>query len=562
MRTDVPEHTAVGHALDPTLDRLSAGAVAWQALDAAARAAVLRRCLPCVRASAEEWVEAGCRAKGIDPASSLAGEEWLAGPMTTLRGFRLMADTLAGVDRPDRGTIVRPGPGGRSIVHVFPASLYDRALYLGLTGELWLKEGMPATRALAYRSAGGRPVGGVALVLGAGNVSSIGPLDVLSMLAVHGDVAVLKLNPVNDYLAPVFARAFRPLVDAGYLAIVTGPREVGGYLCEHPTVRRVHLTGSRQTYDAIMWGATAGEQQARRARGEPRLSKPVTAELGCVTPILVVPGEWSAGDLAFQAKQVAATVAHNASFNCVAGKVLVVARDWPQRQTFLDHVAEALASTSPRMAYYPGAHQRYAAFLDRYPAAQVVGASGPDVVPWTILPDVPPRAGEYALTAEAFCGVLAVTTIDGSDAPSFLAHAVPFANDVVEGTLSCMMLVHPATASAHRTALVRAEADLRYGSVAVNVWSGVVFGIGSTTWGAYPGHTPQDIGSGVGVVHNTSLFDHAEKSVVRAPFRMWPKPVWFADHRNLAAVGRRMTAFEAEPSWWQMPGIVAAAVRG
>jgi acyl-CoA reductase-like NAD-dependent aldehyde dehydrogenase len=375
-------------------------------------------------------------------------------------------------------------------------------------------------------------------------------------------VAALKLNPVNDYLAPVFARAFRPLVEAGYLAIVTGPPAIGGYLCEHPAVGRVHLTGARQTYDAIVWGATADEQQARRARGEPRLSKPVTAELGCVTPILVVPGVWSPGDLAFQARHVAASVAHNASFNCVAGKVLVVARDWPQRQAFLEHVAEALGGTPPRMAYYPGAHQRYAAFLDHYPAAQVVGATGLDVVPWTILPDVPPRAGEYALTEEAFCGVLAVTTLEGGDAPSFLAHAVPFANDVVEGTLSCMVLVDPASASAHGAALARAVADLRYGSVAVNVWSGVVFGIGSTTWGAYPGHTPRDIGSGVGVVHNTSLFDHAEKSVVRAPFRMWPKPVWFADHRNLAAVGRRMTAFEAEPSWGKIPGLLAAAVRG
>lgn len=549
-------------ALDQTLTHLTAGAAAWNSLDAAGRAAVIRACLPSVRAAAEDWVDAGCRAKGIDPASSLAGEEWLAGPMTTLRGFRLMADTLAGLSRPDAGTRVREGPDGRSIVRVFPASAYERVLYLGLTGEIWLQPGMPATCGAGYRSPAGRPTGGVALVLGAGNVSSIGPLDALTMLAVHGDVAILKLNPVNDYLAPVFARAFKPLVEAGYLAIVTGPPDVGRDLCEHPVVHRIHLTGSRRTYDTIVWGPTSDEQRARKAAREPRLSKPVTAELGCVTPILVVPGEWSAGDLAFQATQVAASVAHNASFNCVAGQVLVVARSWPQREAFLDHVARALAATAPRVAYYPGALQRYAAFLDRYPAARVVGASGPGVVPWTLLPDVSPRPGEYALTEEAFCGVLAVTTIDGHDAPSFLAQAVPLANDLIEGTLSCMLLVHPASASEHGNALARAVANLRYGSVAVNVWSGVVFGIGSTTWGAYPGHTPRDIGSGVGVVHNTCLFDHAEKSVVRGPFRMWPKPVWFADHRNLAAVGRRMTAFEAEPSWGQIPGILAAALRG
>ena len=32
---------------------------------------------------------------------------------------------------------------------------------------------------------------------------------------------------------------------------------------------------------------------------------------------------------------------------------------------------------------------------------------GDEVVPWTLIPDVPASAGEYALTEEAFCGVLA-----------------------------------------------------------------------------------------------------------------------------------------------------------
>ena len=200
--------------------------------------------------------------------------------------------------------------------------------------------------------------------------------------------------------------------------------------------------------------------------------------------------------------------------------------------------------------------------MDRYPKARAVGASGADIVPWTVIPDVAPERGEYALTEEAFCGVLAVTTLEARDVPSFLARAVAFANDCLEGTLSCMLLVHPATARQHVSALARAEADLKYGSIAVNVWSGVVFGIGSTTWGAYPGHTAADVGSGLGVVHNSYLFDHPEKSVVRAPFRMWPKPVWFANHRTLRDVGRRMTDFEADPTWRKLPGVFAAALRG
>ena len=53
---------------------------------------------------------------------------------------------------------------------------------------------------------------------------------------------------------------------------------------------------------------------------------------------------------------------------------------------------------------------------------------------------------------------------------------------------------------------------------AVSLRPGAIYGLVSPTWGAYPGHTPEDIQSGSGVVHNTWLFDHPEKSVVRAPF--------------------------------------------
>ena len=41
-----------------------------------------------------------------------------------------------------------------------------------------------------------------------------------------------------------------------------------------------------------------------------------------------------------------------------------------------------------------------------------------------------------------------------------------------------------------------------------NGWTGVNFGLGVTSWGAVPGHTRDDIVSGVGVVHNALLLDH------------------------------------------------------
>jgi hypothetical protein len=549
---------------DRLLARLVDRAAAWQALPPRGRALLLRRCNDAILAVAPEWVRQSCAAKGIDPDSPLAGEEWLAGPMTAIRGIRLMAETLERL--PDQVRVpVAARPDGRQIATVFPSGTFDRMLYLGLKGELWTQSGQPASRARAYRrepGAGAEPAAGCTLVLGAGNVSSIGPLDVLTMLVVENRVALLKMNPVNEYLEPIFAKAFAPVIDAGFMAIVRGGSEVGAALCHHPLVDRVHLTGSRQTYDSIVWGRDGEERERRRKANDPLLAKPMTAELGCVTPILVVPGPWSDDDLEFHARHVAGMVANNASFNCVAGKVLVLASRWPLREAFVARVAAALARTPARRAYYPGAFDRYAEFMRHYPGARVLGPEGEGVVPWTLIPDVPAARGELALSREAFCGVLATVEIDAAEPDEYLAKAVPFANDAVEGTLSCVLLVHPETRTVHKAACDRAVEGLRYGGIGVNVWSGVLFAIGVTSWGAYPGHTPADVGSGIGVVHNSLMFDFPEKSVIKAPFRMWPTPLWFADHRNLAEVGRHMTAFERQPAWGRLPGIFSAALRG
>jgi acyl-CoA reductase-like NAD-dependent aldehyde dehydrogenase len=284
-----------------------------------------------------------------------------------------------------------------------------------------------------------------------------------------------------------------------------------------------------------------------------------------VTPVLVVPGPWSAADLDFQARQVAGMVAHNASFNCTAAKVLVVAKGWLQRDAFLRRVEAALASAPPRKAYYPGATDRWRAFLDHYPKARVLGggtSDGQTVVPWTLIPDVAAEQGEYALSNEAFCGVLATVTLDAESPVDFLAKAVDFANERCWGTLSCTMLVHPSTREEHPREVDRAIAGLRYGAIGVNAWSSLAYALVSPTWGAFPGHLPEDIQSGSGVVHNAFLLDHPQKSVVFAPFRIRPKPVWFADHRNLLGVGRRLTAMEARPSIRRLAAVAVEGLRG
>ncbi|MEZ4237242.1 MAG: NAD-dependent aldehyde dehydrogenase, partial [Myxococcota bacterium] len=120
----------------------------------------------------------------------------------------------------------------------------------------------------------------------------------------------------------------------------------------------------------------------------------------------------------------------------------------------------------------------------------------------------------------------------------------------------------PKTEESLGEAFDRAIADLRYGGIAINCWSGLNYGLVNATWGAFPGHPRTDIQSGQGVVHNGLLLDHPQKSVVRVPFTMSPTPAWFTDHKNNVALGRAMTRFEAAPGWLKLPGVAMAAFKG
>lgn len=545
--------------VDAAVAKVAAKKDAWVEVDLSRRIGYLRACIQGVSEVAEAWVRDGCRRKGIAAGDVLAGEEWLAGPMTTMRNLRLLVDALEAGGRPALPAVTKR-PDGQEVVRVFPADLKDKLMFTGLTAEVWIERGKTASQGRIYRQKGGK--GKVALVLGAGNVSSIPPMDLLYKLFVENEVVVLKMNPVNADAGPHIEKAFKSLIDDGFLAVVYGGAEVGGHLATHEQIDTLHVTGSDRTYDAIVWGSDPEEQKRRKAAKDPINKRPFTAELGCVTPVLVVPGKWTDDELAYHARQVAGMVAQNASFNCNAAKVLVTAEGWPQREKFLSAVEAALRNTASRKAYYPGAQARYDGFLANYPNAKPLGERTKEIVPWTIIPNVSTDPKEYALTNEAFCGVLAEVALPANSADGFLRAATTFANETCWGTLSCALLIDPRTEASHKDELEATIAALRYGGIGINVWPGLIYGLVVTTWGAFPGHPQEDIQSGAGVVHNSYLLDYPEKSVVRAPFTMKPTPAWFADNKNLEQLGSRLTDFEKDAGWLGLVKVAVAAFKG
>ena len=545
--------------LDAVVDRLAKAKDSWVRVDIPRRIALLRECLSGVSKVAADWVRDMCAVKGFSPEENLAGEEWLVGPATTARNIRLLIRSLDAGGQP-KPTSLTTRPNGQQVARVVPLETTEKLLFTGMTADVWIEPGKPASQGRIYREMPGK--GAVSLVLGAGNVSSIPPMDVLYKLFVENEVCVLKMNPVNAVVGPHLARAFKPLVDANFLAIVYGGAEVGSHLANHPQIDTLHVTGSDRTYDAIVWGSDPAEQKRRKAANDPINKRPFTAELGCVTPVMVVPGDWNEADLDFQARHVASMVTQNASFNCNAAKVLITARGWNLKARFLERVHKALASADARKAYYPGAESRYRGFVEKYPAAKPLGQTGPGVVPWTVIPDVPAQRGEYALTNEAFCGVLAEVELDANTPDAFLEAAVRFANDDCWGTLSCMLIIDEASQRRYAAALDRAVEQLRYGGIAINAFAGMLYALCTPTWGAYPGHPPTDIQSGAGVVHNTLLFDHPQKTVLRAPFRMRPTPAYFYDHKNLRGLGQALLKQETDPGLSTMLALAISGLKG
>jgi acyl-CoA reductase-like NAD-dependent aldehyde dehydrogenase len=553
---------ATPHAeLDAVVEKVSNAKQRWVQTGIAQRIALLRECLPLVAQVATDWVRDMAVVKGFSPVDNIAGEEWIVGPATTARNVRLLIRALEAGGQPKPASITTR-PSGQAVARVLPIEASEKLMFTGFTADIWIEPGKPPSQGRIYREANGAGEGAVSLVLGAGNVSSIPPMDALYKLFVENEVVVLKMNPVNAAVGPHLARAFKPLIDPGFLAIVYGGADVGGYLSNHKLIDTLHVTGSDRTYDAIVWGSSADEQRRRKAENRPLNTRPFSAELGCVTPVIVVPGDWNEADLDFQARQVASMVTQNASFNCNAGKVVITARGWNLRERFLERLHKALSGADARKAYYPGAESRYRAFLEHYPNAKPLGAAGADVVPWTVIPDVPAKHGEYALTTEAFCGVIAEVALEPSAPEEFLAAAVRFANEDCWGTLSCNLIIDEASQKRHARALDRAVEELRYGAIAINAFSGMLYALCTTTWGAFPGHPSTDIQSGSGVVHNALLFDHPQKSVLKAPFRIRPTPAWFFDHKNLRGLGQALLRQETQGGLKSIVGLALSGIRG
>ena len=115
-------------------------------------------------------------------------------------------------------------------------------------------------------------------------------------------------------------------------------------------VTALHMTGSTATYNAIVWGPGGP------GSGPQLVMKPFEAELGCVSPHIIVPGarRWSRAELRYHAQMAICSTVMNSGHNCLSTEIIVTCGTWPQRGEFVDALKWALDSISQRWPWYPG----------------------------------------------------------------------------------------------------------------------------------------------------------------------------------------------------------------
>jgi aldehyde dehydrogenase (NAD(P)+) len=562
--------------LDRVLANLAGHKTVWARLPVRDKIQYLIEVRQATLANAERWADAETKAKQLQAGSPLVGAEaWLGGPyglvawlsasIQTLTALDTGADVLAHVK-------LHRSVDGKLVARVLPHDIYEELLFNGITADVWMRDGvneqnLRENMAGFYRRED--PDGVLALVLGAGNVSAIVPLDILDRMINCGEVVVGKMNPVNEYLGPIFEDIFAPLVRHGYLAFVYGGGDVGEYLTHHDAVQAIHITGSAHTHDLIVYGP--GEEGQRRKAADDRVvGKPINSELGGVGATIVLPGPWAEADFRYQSEHVVTQKLHNSGHNCVASQVLVLPADWDGSPRLLREIRRQLDTSEPRPAYYPGTGQRLSALQQAEPATEVLGGGDAKRM---LVAGVDPATDHYGFGTEFFAPALVTTSLPG-DAAQFLQRAVDFCNDRLYGTLSVNLIVHPKTRRQLGADFDRAIAALRYGGIGINAWVGAAFLIARAAWGAYPGHTYTDVQSGIGVVHNALMFDRPLKTVVSAPFHpfprsvrrgentLFPKPPWFLTNQTSESTARKLTEFAAAPSAAKLPALFASALRG
>jgi len=365
---------------------------------------------------------------------------------------------------------------------------------------------------------------GTALVLGAGNNSFLTLVDALHQIFIEQNTVLIKHHPLRPYLMEPYEVILKPLIQRGYLyQVLDYGIPFTQKILASPLVNHVHITGSLQTSKAVQkFLATSRPEMT-----EKEIDSMVTSELGCATPFVITPETYSNEELQNIATLLVGSKKNNAGHNCLATQVLVLPKEWEQKDLFQKILMKEFKNQPTQPMYYPGSAERRKFMMEQYKSrvksiksTSLVEMECEECDEMTILYCGDPKEDDYidkAIKSEAFGSVLAIVELSfPSELKSKYLNeiAVPFLNDKsnIFGSLSCSLIIP--NSQIHDEVTQKAIGSLRYGAVVVNEAS--FFGYSAMTRGAVWGANPLDSTgqSGNGYIGNHFKIPSVEKTVV------------------------------------------------
>jgi len=471
------------------------------------------------------------------------GEEWLGGPFASVLATQYYIKSLTN----DDDLTEKKYNSEENSYKVFPNNFIERITFPFIDAKVIFNKSMSFDDINKYRGFSKRydidP--SITLVLGAGNFSSIPYLDVLYHLITRKSVILLKLNPVNEYLKPVFEKVFQNFIERGYIIVTTGNIDESKYMATHPGINHIHLTGSDKTFEDIVYGRELTEKERRSKSLSKVNNKPITSELGNVTPIIIHPGKWSTSDIKYQARKIVTAKLNNNGFNCIAAQVVVLPDGWGQTDTLIKFVKHYMSKAKDRKAYYPESIERLEK-LEKDKGYERVNALS------CVTPHLTREIKAYSKFEidEVWSSTIYFKKIEYTSVENFANKAIDYCNDELWGNLGVSVIIkdHHRKFNKHITNLYIDK--LNYGTVAINEWAAIGYIIPQLPWGGFPGNRDNDIQSGQSVVHNSMLFESPLKGVVNTKFRISRliDPPWFVTNKKARRLFRNLTYYQINNS--------------
>ena len=471
------------------------------------------------------------------------GEEWLGGPFASVLATQYYIKSLTN----DDDLVEKKYNSEENSYKVFPNSFTERITFPFIDAKVIFNKSMSFEDINKYRGFSKRydidP--SITLVLGAGNFSSIPYLDVLYHLITRKSVILLKLNPVNEYLKPVFEKVFQSFIERGYIIVTTGNIDESKYMANHPGINHIHLTGSDKTFEDIVYGRELTEKERKSKSLSKINNKPITSELGNVTPIIIHPGKWSTSDIKYQARKIVTAKLNNNGFNCIAAQVVVLPDGWGQTETLIKFVKHYMSKAKERKAYYPESIERLEK-LEKDKGYERVNALS------CVTPHLTREIKAYSKFEidEVWSSTIYFKKIEYTSIEDFANKAIDYCNDELWGNLGVSVIIkdHDRKFNKHITNLYIDK--LNYGTVAINEWAAIGYIIPQLPWGGFPGNRDNDIQSGQSVVHNSMLFESPLKGVVNTKFRISRiiDPPWFVTNKKARRLFKNLTYYQIHNS--------------